>query len=289
MSIRPGETRPASGELDWFISTLLMMTTLPETVEIPDPDDIGHPGARWIWPVAGLAAVVLFEMTANLSLSALILCVKFGWADLMAARWITRSDTDPGRRRALCYFQIAQGALKIVLAGGALGTFLAVLTTILHGQGQRPGLLAPIAAIALTALVGFLLSGLLSLLGLRAALRTNQRIWLDRRLDRNLPGDYPPQIFSEANELPSLTGSLAFLSFVTIFVTGFGASMSLFMMNGGLLLISVAITFLTALTASLAVGIKAEKIRARTPEECWPELAEDNALWVNDDVFTPYE
>jgi hypothetical protein len=65
-------------------------------------DEAGRAG-RWqprlTFPVLLLIGRALYEATAQPGLAAAITSPKFGWADLLAARWRRRVDPDRGGAR----------------------------------------------------------------------------------------------------------------------------------------------------------------------------------------------
>ena len=60
-----------------------------------------------VWFILISTGWVLFELTANPALSAVVACLKFGWNDSLTARWMRR--TDPNRARGGTYFWFLLG------------------------------------------------------------------------------------------------------------------------------------------------------------------------------------
>ena len=59
----------------------------------------------------GLLALgwLIFEATSQPALAVVVVCVKFGWNDLLTAYWLRVRDPEPGRGRA-CFWLYLTGA-----------------------------------------------------------------------------------------------------------------------------------------------------------------------------------
>lgn len=239
-------------------------------------DDAGSsqspaPWRRWLWPLAGLAAILVFELTANLSLTAFAFCVRFGWRDFRAVWWIARRDPSRSRRRALGLFHVAAGALKVVAASGAVALALTVLLTTLAKPGGNN--LDAATTTALTGGAGFLIALLFSFCGLIAASVSGRRIWIDRDLSRNFPLDYPPTQFRAENELISFMGILGFVTFLVVFTLLFTTVLlTLQWFQGWELLAAMLLSLAGGAAAGLGVALWIDFVSAASPEDCWPEL-----------------
>lgn len=241
-----------------------------------EPRGTGQPVGRWVWPVLGLAAILLFELTANVALSAFVLCLKAGWSDFVAARWLARNERHRGRKRTLWYFQLALGAFKIVIAGVALSLILMFVMAWARAGGQRRMPLEAVAIVAVTAFAGFFLSSMLTLRGIECARWCGLRVWVDRRMARNVRHEYPPQRFSTYNELGSLVAGLAIFILGAVWVVGIVLALQVPQpMAVGVFIASV----LLALAASITVAFRARTITARSPFECWPDADEEETGW----------
>jgi len=227
---------------------------------------------RWLWPIAGIAAIVVFELTADLSLSAFVFCLRFGWADFRTVHWISNHDPHRGRRHALYCFHAAIGALKIVLGGIVVAVLLTMLLLGLQHEMASVKLEAAGTAV-LTAAGGLVVALLMTLAGVFAAFDSSTPLWIDRQLYRNVGGTYPPRHFSGVNEISSLVNALVFLTF---FVTFFGLSALGIKVAGaaGLEFIPLALVASAAggIYTAILVGRSGRRISARSPRECWPEL-----------------
>lgn len=239
---------------------------------LPESSGTGNPVGRWAWPVLGLAAILLFELTANVALSAFVLCLKAGWSDVVAARWLARNERHRGRKRTLWYFQLALGALKVVIAGAALSILLTFVMGMAGGGGQPPMPADAVAVVAATAFFGFAFSSMLTLRGIECARWCGLQVWVDRRMARNVRFDYPPRLFSMHNELGSLVAGLAIFAIGAIWVAGIVLVLQVPQpMVGAVFAGCVLVTLAVAFTISR----RARAITARSPSECWPDPGEE--------------
>jgi hypothetical protein len=87
-------------------------------------------GLAWI-VVAGIAWV-LFELTANSALVAVVACLKFGWYDFRNGLWLWRTDPDKKRGATCFFFYWALAFWKISLTAVALTFGILILTSSLR-------------------------------------------------------------------------------------------------------------------------------------------------------------
>ncbi len=62
--------------------------------------------SRLTWPLLSLAALPVFELTADLALTSVILCSKFGLENLLTGIWLWRTDPKAGRGAACFWFSL---------------------------------------------------------------------------------------------------------------------------------------------------------------------------------------
>ena len=229
---------------------------------------------RWLWPLAGIAAVIVFELTANLSLSAFVFCLRFGWADFRTVHWISNHDPHRGRRHALYCFHAAIGALKIVLGGIVVAVLLTALLLNLQNE-MGPVKLEAAGTAVMTAAGGLVVALLMTLAGLFAAIDSSTPLWIDRQLHRNASGFYPPRQFSGVNELGSLISALAFLTFLVALFSLSAVGIKLLTWAGAspeLLPLAIAAAAAGAIYAAILIQQCGNRISAESPQDCWPEL-----------------
>src|SRR5207245_7626741 len=68
------------------------------------------------WSILIALGWLIYEVTAQPVLGAVVACLKFGWEDYLTGRWLRRVDPDR-RRGQVCYHTyLAYGFLKIAVA-----------------------------------------------------------------------------------------------------------------------------------------------------------------------------
>jgi len=74
---------------------------------------------RWRWPFTwlGLLALcwVVYELTRQPALGAVAVCLKFGWEDFSAARWLGGANPDRARGRCCSWLYFAWGLWKTAI------------------------------------------------------------------------------------------------------------------------------------------------------------------------------
>jgi len=231
---------------------------------------------RWIWLAGAAVAFVFFRFTSNLSLSVLVACLRFGWADLRIAVWILRNDPRKNRACLLSLFEITLGAFRVVLAGGVAAFILAVLFCLSENLGVPD--LEPVYAVFLTSVAGLAAASGLALIGLFAAIAIRQKIWVDRSFVRHLERAYPPTQFAVWNEMVPLQMVLATVVFFLGGVGAFAVGVSPVVPLDTWLVVTA--TLLGALIPAALVAVLIDRITAQSPVECWPELRAGAVLTI---------
>lgn len=134
----------------------------------------------WAWAFWGPVAFLVFELTTNSTLAAVVACCKFGWDDLVTAVWLLRRD--PLRRRAWAsfWFYVAYGLWRISVTATVVGVTLGLIIALLTGgAGQAHDVLA---AVLVQAIVGVQLQTGATILGVFFALRAPCRVWVSDQL-----------------------------------------------------------------------------------------------------------
>ena len=134
----------------------------------------------------GLLALgwLVFEATSQPALAVVVVCVKFGWNDLLTAYWLRVRDPEPGRART-CFCLYLTGAFWKMGVGAFLLCFVLGMIQLSMEKNNPPpqgGFQEAIAVINQTALVVLLAFALAALLALRTlwlAWRTGVKLWLN--------------------------------------------------------------------------------------------------------------
>ena len=239
----------------------------------------------WGWPLFGLIAFVIFELTASLMWSSMVFALRFGWKDVYAGWFFWKRDTSWSRSLAsgLLYLTLASG--KVLVAGSVI---MMLIVNVAVPRGQPPGQQIESATVTMAKLLlgAMVSSGVLGTAALVACLRNGQRVWVDQKSYRQaIDGIWPPQDYSTNYghyacflTMISLTGFFLAIATVMPFYVAerlmLGKSVWVF-----LLLITPVLCSIPFFLWGQAWIIKS--VVAITPHECWPELldhAEQNGL-----------
>jgi hypothetical protein len=230
------------------------------------------------WPFLLALAWLLYELTAQPHLAAVVVCIKFGWNDMRAAVWLRRTDPERRRGRACFWIYLASGLWKIAMT--AVLTMFACAFLIKppapQPQAVMPDSLRMFISVALAALVGFGLSTLATCVALGLALRYRIKLWLSPTVDRaRRKNAWPP--YDEYTWTVNRAGrvivtALILLSTVVVivlvvtmltFFQGLGPPRGAVM--GG---ITTGLVGIPTLILALRDVLNRHTI-ARTPAECW--------------------
>jgi hypothetical protein len=229
---------------------------------------------RWRFPFTwvGLVALacILYELTQSVALGSALVCLKFGWEDFLAARWLWRRDPLLWRRRATFWLYLAWGLWKTAVVAFLMSVAFALVTPRAAPAGL-PEALEAFAATFLLTLVALGLSILMTTLAVVCAWWGGFRLWLDRAVHRaRRNDDWPPTPWCQGNSNrlgQLLLTSLGVVAIVLLMVLLTGV------MPGGFA--DMAVSFALAITAPVVLVLFREMIYrhvwAERPEECWSE------------------
>jgi hypothetical protein len=232
------------------------------------------PRRRWRLPFTwlGLLALawIVYEVTHNPALGAVAVCLKFGWEDFRAARWLRRTDPDRRRGAACSWLYFGWGRWKTAAVAFLMSVGFAVVG---HRIWAAPGGVAALWAFLgtfLTTLVGLGLSTLATLRAVELAWRGGVRLWLGRPAHRARRGDHwPPTPLCEGypNRLGYLLGTT-----VAVLLVGVSIFLVVLTAAGGLPalgLVTAAFLLASPLLLLLLRDALQSRVGARTPAECW--------------------
>lgn len=247
-----------------------------------DGSDEGIPAHRnwldraWVWPLFGLVAVLIFELTANVGLAVAVFCAKLGLRDIRLGWWLYRRDPIAERGAITGLIAASMIGLKVTIASLLTMVTLVVLAAA-NPLNWNPGPALKQCAVSLgvTTSVCLLISLLISTAGFLWVLRAGQRVWLDGTMLRApQQGEWPPLCDgpSTRNSVIDIA-QLGFLLQLPVIV-GVGSWM---MVALGLQFPGIApwlaVAMLAALIASyIYLRTLISRVVARRPLECWPEL-----------------
>lgn len=242
----------------------------------------GHPPVQraWlpplVWSLLSLAALFVFELTAQPALSAVILCSKAGWEDLLTGLWLRRVDPNAGRGAACFWFSLLIGVAKIFAAAVALSIAMIIATVVWMNMGHPAGAAVekqkPSSAIvALWRLVAIAEAPLilLGLAGCVVARWHNVKVWVSPMLHRaRRAKQWPPGQPSAADS--KNMGDRALVAAIALGVT------AIILVAMTLILemqLPVAPVIILALVVFVAIVWLSRGVTATAISECWPESA----------------
>ncbi|MCA9238417.1 MAG: hypothetical protein KDA44_23250 [Planctomycetales bacterium] len=232
---------------------------------------------RIAWPLFLLSAWILFELTANATLSVLTACLKFGWNDFRTGLWLLRTDPEVPRARACCWFYIASGVWKTAIVP-ILAVLLVSTAWGLISARALPAAGGAAEHIWSALLVGLGASATLVLVVAAAcffALAAGVRVWVHPELHESRRHEaWPPEWHRYVGQHDNR--GRAILATALIFVTlGFPPLVFRAVLLGfrGDLQVAVvlALVFGVPIGATATYAFLRGKIFADGPWQCWPE------------------
>lgn len=249
------------------------------------------PGRGWgrhlRWPVLIGLGWLIYELTHNLVLGGIALCLKFGVNDFRTARWLSRIDSDRGRAHSCFWLYLATGMYKVAISGIAVAVAAFLLFALLirpdlpdpQGVARWEWLLDAALGALLATLGGLVLALALSYLALLWALRNRVKLWLDlgvyrARRENVWPSCYPAS--KRMNQAGPLIANSFLLPLVPVSCTALVGCPNLFreLRGWGILIAFGAQLFVCALWLCIFLWGAARlrhKVIARSPQECWGE------------------
>lgn len=250
----------------------------------PDDDGAGESSSAawldraWIWPVFGLIAVLVFELTANPGLAVAIFCAKLGLKDVRLGLWLSRRDPIPERGQMTGLIAASMIGLKVTVA--SLVTYLSLLVISCFAPLQwnaAPALFQCGVSLGITTGVCLVLSLTISSYAFFRLLRTGQKVWLEEGMTR-APGrdEWPPEVEGPPTRNSAIdVAQLGFLMQIPVVVTGgvwlayaldLPETAMVWIVFGGIPVVLIACYLYLRLVIVRAI--------ARHPGQCWPELTE---------------
>jgi hypothetical protein len=229
---------------------------------------------RWRFPFGwvGLLAIacVIYELTQSLALGSVLVCLKFGWEDFRAARWLAGTDPLPARRSSTFWLYLAWGLWKTALVAFCMSVAFALVTPLNAAAGLAEAMRAFVGTF-LVALLAGASSVLFTGVAVVLAWRGGVRLWLDSAVYRaRQRGDWPPTSLCRwrANRLGQLLTSAQILLAGAVFVALLG-----WVRPDGFVGLTLWFVLPVVCPVVMLLGrhIIEAHVRADRPEECWPE------------------
>ena len=243
---------------------------------------------RWrtslTWSTLVAIAWLIYELTAQPALGAVVACAKFGWEDFATAVWLRRFDEDRLRGRACSWFYLAAGLWRIAITATAATIVIAILQGIFASQpNQAAGdvLWQVCRAVGLESLFAFGLAALTTFIAVGSALRCHVKVWVDKQVNvARRKRVWPPERWGTNRAKTLLTATLIPLAAILALGLLFGSIFAFVFLLGArrhppvwAIVISMFLEVLLIVAAALFVLVLREivsrRLIARIPEECW--------------------
>lgn len=221
------------------------------------------------WLIVGGLAWLLFELTANSALVAVVACLKFGWYDFRNGLWLYRTDPRKERGLASFFFYLALGFWKISLSAVALTFGILIVTSSL--QLAFPG--AEILGTLFSLWFSCGLATLSTWIACGLAWKRNLKVWVDSTMTYSRKHNiWPPAPFG-TNKLHPLLLAAGVVAVTASLVFGIIVGVALAEGNnlqGGWIVIGVMLGLILFAGGLLAVTeYLAKTICAPHWSECW--------------------
>lgn len=222
------------------------------------------------WPILLAIGVIVYAVTKNVFLGALLCSLRAGWPVVQSWRVIRAVDRLPRRRRVLFLFYCATACWRT-----AASALISILVFILFDKalGHKVDF-DHITATLLVLFGGIVFNTVIGLAGVICAVASGQRVWVNPTLFKMVKRwartrdeaefarprfNYVIFTIGTAVSLPSLIPGLVLLSFVG------QAGQALYVNLGFVLLL---LGFPIAIASYFYLS---HRIVAWTPNDCWPE------------------
>jgi hypothetical protein len=130
------------------------------------------------WSGLIILGLLIYELTTQPILGVIVICSKFGCNDFLIAYWLPKVDPNRARSRAVFWFWLASGLVRVVLASTFLAVGLFLILGAPFGQAAFQAiLLRAISAYGVTAL-GYFLITVIVFRGVTCARQSGTKVWL---------------------------------------------------------------------------------------------------------------
>jgi len=224
---------------------------------------------------------IIYEVTHQPTIAAMAMCLKFGWEDFRTARWLYRTDPDPGRGRACCWLYLASGLWQTAVIGVAMVIITVVLEEIVqfNQQGGNVDIYKLLAGAGFSIMFGFMFSTLATYIFLISCWRNRVRPWLNGAVHiARRKGEWPPLYGHRNRALVPVISTVIITCFVLVPV--FLLTLSFMfraaplgnILRGLAALGSVCCVFLL-FPASIVIlqNLRSRRFFADHPADCWGE------------------
>ncbi|MEX0728786.1 MAG: hypothetical protein WEB58_14075 [Planctomycetaceae bacterium] len=234
------------------------------------------------WSVFISLGLIVFEFTSNAFLGMVIVCLKFGLPDLLAAKW-TFDDPYRARGSALRYFSIANAFYKIGLFGVMI-LFVIRVAWLIDRNNFMPMFISQAMIASLFVFFGMFIGYICAAKASSLVCQHRLKLWLDDEFYRSRRYRvFPPVYIGRRNHIRAIALltvllSVFFLLITTLGLYWSGTYLASAVRNADRGSIERGAAYIGALAVILAclVGLFSQQTRtlrtaARIPEECWVE------------------
>lgn len=255
-----------------------MLAALP-TFERPSPTFL----EQLTLPALLLTAWIVFELTANATLTLLAACLKFGWEDFRTAGWLKRVDPNLGRGRTCCWFYAASGIWKTSLMPIVVVMIASLAVALLSPRAflENEAVATQTWSAIVVGLAASTLLVLVTMVAAALAVAHGVRVWVHHDLHDSRRHDaWPPRWRSPVWQHENF--GRAVLATALLFAT-IGLPPLLFraiILLGQRMEIAAAllVVFGIPMAATTAYAFLRGRIFAGHPWQCWPESGIDATL-----------
>lgn len=230
-----------------------------------------RPGGRVVWLVLVVVGVLVYELTAQPALAAVVACAKFGWEDLRTGWWLRRHALQPQGR--VCSWFFFSAAFWRIAVTAVLGVFaIATLGAALEGARQARPLPNEVAGllgvIGLESLAAFALSGFVTCIAVVTAARRGVRVWIDKGIHQARRDRTWPPVRWQGNRVPTLLFAASFVLPLPPILATVVAAATVAPFVGGVLAV-VAMLFVWPVSLLCLRDMMLRRVVAHNPEQCW--------------------
>lgn len=225
--------------------------------------------SSFVWFLVAGLAWLLFELTANSSLVAVVACLKFGWYDFRNGVWLWRKDPHRERGQTCLWFYLALGFWKISLTAVALTFGILILTSSLRLGFPGPEILGALHSLWISC--G--LATIFTYIACASAWKRGLKIWVDSTITWSRKNKvWPPEPYG-TNKLHPLLLAAGVVAVTVSLVFGIIIGVALAergIIQGGWVVISVMVALILISGGLLMVTESlAKTICPSHPSHCW--------------------
>ena len=230
--------------------------------------------STWGWPLFGLAAWLVFELTASSMISSFVISIRFGWKDVFTGMYLWWVDPVRARGRALGLMHLASAMGKTYFSAFVLW---GLLSGLIEDFGPPAGWDAETFGIVfgLITVGGMCGCCLATLLAVWIAWRSRLKLWVEStNYEAAIRREWPPTAASVNScgciTILAMTGAAIFslVALICVWMNIMEANPD---HEGAIILVGAPLLFGAVLLFIASAGFLDGLVAAKSPTECWPE------------------